>query len=372
MKRKTNPVQIEHLPLKEIQTPLLLWYRQNARELPWRSDPSPYRVWVSEIMLQQTRVEAVKPYFARFMKELPTVKALSRAKDEKLMKLWEGLGYYSRARNLRKAAQVVMAEYEGRLPGDPKQLQKLPGIGSYTAGAVASIAFGVPAPAVDGNVLRVVMRVLSCYENIDLPPVRRAVENALRLIMPKERPGDFNQALMELGATVCLPNGAPKCTQCPLQAQCRARRCHVISELPVRAEKKKRRVEDLTVFVLIRETKAGKLQTALRRRPGTGLLAGLWEFPHIGGMLKEDELSKLPGQWDIKPIQLLEKRTAKHIFTHIEWHMTGYLLKVEAGDNTPFTWADSHALSGVYAVPSAFSAFLEAAQGYLSPPAPFF
>lgn len=367
MKRKANTVITGHHYLKEMQEPLLSWYLQNARELPWRSNPSPYRVWISEIMLQQTRVEAVKPYFARFMEELPTVEALSRAEDEKLMKLWEGLGYYSRVRNLRRAAQVIMDKYGGSLPSQPDELKKLPGIGNYTAGAVASIAYGVPEPAVDGNVLRVVTRVLRCYENIDLPPVRRAVENALRLIMPTERPGDYNQALMELGATVCLPNGAPKCTQCPLRALCGARRCHVISELPVRSEKKKRRVEDLTVFVLIRETAPGIYQTALRQRPGTGLLAGLWEFPHTGGTRTEDELSCLPGQWNVRPVQLLEKRTAKHIFTHIEWHMTGYLLKVEAGNDTPFTWADSKALSGVYAVPSAFSAFLEAAQNYLCP-----
>lgn len=170
MKRKAKPVQIEYLPLKEIQAPLLLWYRQNARELPWRSDPSPYRVWVSEIMLQQTRVEAVKPYFARFMEELPTVEALSRAQDDKLLKLWEGLGYYSRVRNLRRAAQVIMSDCGGRIPDSPEELKKLPGIGSYTAGAIASIAYGIPAPAVDGNVLRVVSRVLRCYENIDLPP----------------------------------------------------------------------------------------------------------------------------------------------------------------------------------------------------------
>lgn len=370
MKRKANPIQIECLPLKEIQIPLLLWYRQNARELPWRSDPSPYRVWVSEIMLQQTRVEAVKPYFARFMEELPTVEALSRAEDDKLLKLWEGLGYYSRVRNLRRAAQVIMADCGGRIPSSPEELKKLPGIGSYTAGAIASIAYGAAAPAVDGNVLRVVSRVLRCYENIDLPPVRRAVEEALQSVMPKERPGDYNQALMELGATVCLPNGAPKCMECPLRTLCRAKTGNVISELPVRSEKKKRRAEDLTVFVFIRETSPGKYQTALRRRPGTGLLAGLWEFPHTGGTLNEEEAAAVPGQWGIKPLQLLEKRTAKHIFTHIEWHMTGYLWKVEAGENTPFTWADSGALSNIYAVPNAFSAFLEAARGYLPPEEP--
>lgn len=367
MKKQKKQVTIESARLSAVIAPLLDWYGQNARVLPWRSDPKPYRVWVSEIMLQQTRVEAVKPYFSRFMKQLPSIRALSKATDEQIMKLWEGLGYYSRVRNMRKAAQDVMEHYGGELPADYKELLKLPGIGSYTAGAVASIAYHVPVPAVDGNVLRVVTRVLSCRENIDLPPVKRAVEQALLEIIPKDVPGDFNQALMELGATVCLPNGAPKCDICPLSALCRARREKSIESLPVRSEKKKRRIENKTVFLLIRESPDGVLQTALRRRPQSGLLAGLWEFPHTEGLYNENELSKLLAQWGVIPLNLLEKRTAKHIFTHIEWHMTGYVLTVQAQPGCPLVWADSKALSEVYAVPSAFSSFQGVLNGYLAP-----
>lgn len=367
MKKPKNNIIIDSAPLGAIVNPLLDWYRQNARTLPWRSSPSPYRVWVSEIMLQQTRVEAVKPYFARFMEQLPSIRALSEASDEQIMKLWEGLGYYSRVRNLRKAAQAVMERFGGELPADYKELMTLPGIGSYTAGAIASIAYHIPVPAVDGNVLRVVMRVLSCRENIDLPPVKRAVEQALQTVMPKEEPGDFNQALMELGATVCLPNGAPKCNACPLAALCRAREEKSIEGLPVRSEKKKRRIEDRTVFLLVRESPDGVLQAALRQRPQSGLLAGLWEFPHTEGLYHENELPNLLEQWDIVPLSLMEKRTAKHIFTHIEWHMTGYILKVQPLPGCPFVWADSQSLSKDYAVPSAFSAFQDALSGYLTP-----
>lgn len=368
MKKQKTEVIIESVPLKAITGPLLNWYGQNARVLPWRSDPKPYRVWVSEIMLQQTRVEAVKPYFARFMEQLPSVEALSAASDEQIMKLWEGLGYYSRVRNMRRAAQMIVECYGGELPADYQALLKLPGIGSYTAGAIASIAYHIPVPAVDGNVLRVIMRVLSCRENIDLPPVKRAVEQALLKIMPTDVPGDFNQALMELGATVCLPNGAPRCETCPLSALCRAREQKTIDSLPVRSEKKKRRVEDKTVFLLIRESPDGVLQAALRKRPQTGLLAGLWEFPHMEGLYDENELSKLLEPWGVVPLNLMEKRTAKHIFTHIEWHMTGYILKVQSTPFCPFVWADSTALLKDHAVPSAFSAFQGALSGYLAPP----
>ena len=269
--------------LAAIVGPLLEWYGRNARSLPWREEPAPYRVWVSEIMLQQTRVEAVKPYFARFLAELPDVTALASAPEQQLMKLWEGLGYYSRARNLQKAARVMVEQYGGTLPADYDALLKLPGIGPYTAGAVASIAYGIPVPAVDGNVLRVVMRLTAGWEDIADPAVKRAVERRMAAILPKDRPGDFNQAMMELGATVCAPGGEPKCLVCPLNALCEGYRQGVARELPVKAKKKARRIEERTVFLLVCD---GEL--AIRKRADSGLLAGLWELPSVEGKLNPE------------------------------------------------------------------------------------
>lgn len=201
---------------ENIAEPLLKWYDKNKRILPWRDKDNAYYTWVSEIMLQQTRVEAVKPYFARFIQELPDVAALAAAPEERIVKLWEGLGYYSRVRNMQKAAIQVMEEYDGRIPEDFETLLSLKGIGRYTAGAIASIAYGKKVPAVDGNVLRVYTRLTENHEDIMKQSVRKAVENELTERMPKDRPGDFNQAMMELGAVVCVPNGTAKCEECPL------------------------------------------------------------------------------------------------------------------------------------------------------------
>ena len=230
--------------LNEIVQPLISWYRQNKRILPWRDQKNAYYTWVSEIMLQQTRVEAVKPYFLRFIGELPDVKALAECPEEKLMKLWEGLGYYNRVRNMQTAAQNVVSEYSGILPASYEELLALKGIGSYTAGAIASIAYDIPVPAVDGNVLRVFSRITEDRQDIMKQSVRRQVEEKLLGIMPKEAPGDFNQALMELGAVVCVPNGPARCTECPVAAFCRAYHHGIVDELPVKAPKKKRTIEN--------------------------------------------------------------------------------------------------------------------------------
>lgn len=335
----------------QIVHPLLDWYGRSARILPWRENPEPYRVWVSEVMLQQTRVEAVKPYFSRFLAELPTVAALAAAPEAQILKLWEGLGYYNRVRNLQKGARAVMERFSGVIPASYEELLTLPGVGSYTAGAIASIAFGVAVPAVDGNVLRVTARIGNSTDNVLDPKVKRAVEAALLAVMPKDRAGDFNQALMELGAVICVPNGAPHCKDCPLAGLCRAHRLGIAETLPIKAAKKARRVEDRTVFLL---TCGGKL--ALRRRPEKGLLAGLWELPSAPGHLDETSAAALLGEWGVPAQALVRLPGARHIFTHLEWLMTAWA--GEAAQESPdFVWADRDELAHDYTLPSAFKAY---------------
>ena len=341
--------------LEAIVSPLLDWYDVNKRTLPWRGTEDPYKVLVSEIMLQQTRVAAVIPYYLRWMEELPTVKALAEVDEERLMKLWQGLGYYSRAKNLRRAARMVMDEFGGRFPERYEELLRLPGVGDYTAGAVASIAFGQRVPAVDGNVLRVAARVTGAEGDILDPKVRRQFRVWMEAVTPEDQPGKFNQALMDLGAMVCLPNGAPDCGNCPLEKLCEANRLGVQETLPVRRKKAARRVEELTVYLLIREGK-----TALRRRADTGLLADLWEFPNVPGSLDEEHAGEPLAEWGLTALDWRKKLTAKHIFTHVEWHMTGYLLQT-AGEGKGLTWVNLEELEAL-AVPSAFTKFLEEAR----------
>ena len=334
-----------------IAQPLLSWYEKNARILPWRDDPAPYRVWISEIMLQQTRVEAVTPYFERFLKTLPNIRALSVVPDEQLMKLWEGLGYYSRARNLKKAAQVLVQDFNGELPSSFASLKTLPGIGPYTAGAIASIAFGKPVPAVDGNVLRVISRLTASPENVSEAKVRQAMGDRLIQIMPPERAGDFNQALMELGATVCLPNGMPKCENCPLKSMCEGYLRGIAHTLPLKDAKKKRRIEQKTVFILISGGKA-----ALLKRPANGLLAGLFELPNTDGILDFDAASCLLETWGIPALSLEPAGEAKHIFTHVEWHMNGYLVYTDSMPGR-FLWRSLGEITHDCALPSAFRTY---------------
>lgn len=310
--------------LKETVEPLLDWFRENARKLAWREKPLPYYVWVSEIMLQQTRVEAVKPFFARFIQALPDVEALACCPEERLLKLWEGLGYYNRVRNMQKAAQLVTAKYGGRLPASYEELLTLPGIGSYTAGAIASIAYGLAAPAVDGNVLRVMSRITGSEADISAPQVKKQFEELVMQVIPKDRPGMFNQALMELGATVCLPNGVPSCLVCPVRQMCIACRDGRQMELPVKAPKKARRIEQRTVLV-IRDSE----HAAICRRPPKGLLAGLYELPNLEGRLSPEEAVAAVRQYGFSPIRVMPLGEAKHIFSHVEWRMTGYMVLVE-------------------------------------------
>lgn len=332
--------------------PLLDWYDAGHRDLPWRSEPAPYRVWVSEIMLQQTRVEAVRGYFSRWMNVLPDIPALAAADEAVYTKLWEGLGYYSRVRNLHRAAVLLCEEYGGELPADYDRLLALPGVGEYTAGAVASIAFGLPVPAVDGNVLRVAARLDNDFTPITDAKFKKQTRERFAALMPSDRPGDLNQSLMELGATVCLPNGAPRCDDCPIQHLCEGFHRGNTAVLPLRAAKKARRVENRTVLVV----RCGQL-VGLRQRPKNGLLAGLWELPSLDGHLSPDELRAALTEMDWSVRKLLSLRPAKHIFTHVEWHMNGVYVELDA-PAPALTFVTPAELRDAYALPSAFRSFV--------------
>ncbi len=347
---------MEQFELKKIVDPLLAWYDSNARILPWREEPTAYRVWVSEIMLQQTRVEAVKPYYERFMKALPDVKDLAEAEEETLLKLWEGLGYYNRVRNLNKAARQIMERYEGRIPDTYEELCNLPGIGSYTAGAVASIAYQRSVPAVDGNVLRVISRIRLDERDILQAKVKKSVEQDLQQIMPANRPGDFNQALMELGATVCIPNGEPKCRECPWHDICMAREKGCMTDYPKKTPKKARTIEYKTILVLQDEQK-----TALRKRPSKGLLAGMYEFPWLEGVQDEDRVLAYLKEIGLQAIHIRRLEDSKHIFSHKEWHMTGYAIRVDelerSEDRSGLLFVEREDAQNKYAIPAAYVAY---------------
>ena len=338
-------------PLTRLTAPLLEWYEENRRSLPWREVVSPYRTWVSEIMLQQTRVTAVLPYFQRFMQALPDIAALAAVPDAQLMKLWEGLGYYSRARNLKKAAQQVMERWGGNLPGDQAALCSLPGIGVYTAGAILSIAFGQAVPAVDGNVMRVYARLLGDSRDITQEGLRQEYRQLAAEAISREHPGAYNQALMDLGATVCLPHGTPDCDACPARQFCQAHQNGQETVLPVRREKKQRRQEARTVFVLWQEGRV-----ALHRRSDKGLLAGLWEFPQTEGALEEKQAIEWLEKQNLLPLIWQKKLSARHQFTHVEWEMTAYVLTVRGGGDPDWLWAEQQQYRTL-AIPSAFARF---------------
>lgn len=340
--------------LSAMNRPLLLWYEENARILPWRENPKPYRVWISEIMLQQTRVEAVKPYFERFMEALPDIESLAEVEEDRLLKLWEGLGYYNRARNLKKAAQLIVKEYGGRLPASFEELKKLPGIGSYTAGAVASIAFHIPVPAVDGNVLRVISRVLASREDILKQSVKKQMEQDLAAAMPADRAGDFNQSLIETGAVRCVPNGRPRCSECPLESICLSARLGLTGEIPYKSPKKQRRVEERTVLLLEWNDKI-----AIHKRSTNGLLASLYEFPNLEGHLLPEQAAGVCG---VRPENILSAEplvNSKHIFSHVEWHMTGYRVKIKEEPDQEWVMVEKYALKEKYPLPNAFHAYMK-------------
>lgn len=332
---------------------LIPWYEAHKRELPWRQDREPYHVWLSEIMLQQTRVEAVKEYYRRFLTTLPTIADLAEAPEEQILKLWEGLGYYNRVRNLQKAAQTICADYAGVFPSEYAQIRSLSGIGDYTAGAIASICFAAPTPAVDGNVLRVYSRLLADDANIDLQTTKKRITRKLQETYPRKNPGIATQALMELGATVCVPNGAPRCDVCPVAEICQARKQDTWRSLPVRSEKKKRKIVDKTVFILLTED-----TVALHKRSASGLLAGMWEFPNVDEKLdKQAAVTQVTG-WQVEPVDLLMQTSYTHIFSHVEWHMTAYYIRCRR-TNKKWKWVTKESLDETYALPSAFRPFRE-------------
>lgn len=335
---------------------LLEWYDENRRILPWREDPTPYHVWLSEIMLQQTRVEAVKEYYDRFTRTLPTVESLAKADEDTYLKLWQGLGYYSRVRNLHKAAVQIMEEHDGKLPRTAAELKTLAGIGDYTSAAIASIAFGEPVPAIDGNLLRVFARRTLYKDNIKDGKAKKAATPYYEDRIPAERPGDYNQALMDLGATVCIPHGAPHCDVCPWSKACLAHDNHVETDYPLSVSKPKRTIDHLTVFLLHDDKRI-----VLHRRPDEGLLSGLYEYPNVSGILAPQEAIDYVESLGFTIRQIAGTRKAKHIFSHREWHMTAYDMEVEdarAGAETliPATYDE---LREKYSVPSAFAPFTE-------------
>lgn len=339
--------------MKHFAEKLLNWYDSNARIMPWRTHPTPYRVWVSEMMLQQTRVDAVIPYFERFMRELPTVQDLADIQEEKLLKLWEGLGYYNRALNLKKAAKMIVEQYNGEIPSDTEKLQSLPGIGSYSSGAIASIAFHVKATAIDGNVLRVMARITANKGDIADKTVKSEIDETVKVMLPP-RVGDFNQALMELGATVCIPNGLPKCSECPVQSLCKAYEQGIASSLPLKTPKKERKIIEKTIFIL-----EYKNQFAIKQRPSSGLLPNLWEFPSAEGHYSLEECKSSLNQIGILANNITQLKPSKHIFTHLEWHMIGYFIVAEEiGQNSELIWATKSQLKNQYSIPKAFKEYL--------------
>lgn len=350
------PVVLESPALYELSGPVVRWFRKNKRKLPWRETTDAYRIWVSEIMLQQTRVEAVKSYYERFLKEFPTAEALAAAPEERLLKLWEGLGYYNRARNMQRAAKQIVVDYQGDFPDTYEEIRSLPGIGTYTAGAISSIAYGQPEPAVDGNVLRVVTRITGDDSDIMKQDTKRRIENMLREVIPRDAAGDFNQGLIELGAVVCVPNGEPKCGECPAYDFCEARKQGRIQEIPVKEKPKKRKREKRTILVFREGDKV-----AITKRPETGLLAGLYELPGVPGHLRAEEVEEYCKSIGLMPVRLKKLLPAKHIFSHVEWDMTGYAVQVDELEKTnkkDFLFVSLQEIQKTYPIPSAFEKYM--------------
>lgn len=349
------PVIFRNENLETMAKPLTEWYQKQRRELPWREDVTAYKVWVSEIMLQQTRVEAVKPYYARFLNAFPTIKDLADANEDTLLKMWEGLGYYNRVRNMQKAARQIMVEYDGAFPSNYEEIRSLTGIGNYTAGAIASFAFGVPKPAVDGNVLRVFSRLTASYEDIMKANVRERVEEELEELIPEEKASDFNQGLIELGAIVCVPNGAPKCSECPLAHLCKAHEQGIELELPIKSKAKERRIEDKTVFIF----QDGD-HVAIKKRSMKGLLAGLYEFPNVEGHMSERDALEYCKQIGLSALRIQKLEEGKHIFSHVEWHMIGYRILVDELEKRcteKMLFVHPEEIQEEYPIPAAFETY---------------
>lgn len=316
---------LKQLDIISFQQDLIHWFKKEQRDLPWRKDQDPYKVWVSEIMLQQTRVDTVIPYFNRFLDWFPTLDALAEAKEDEVLKAWEGLGYYSRVRNLHAAVKEVQAKYQSVVPNNPKEISTLKGVGPYTAGAILSIAYGIPEPAVDGNVMRVLSRILLIREDIAKPSSRKIFEESVRQLISHEDPSSFNQALMELGALICTPT-SPSCLLCPVRDHCQGFHEGAVDELPVKSKKTKQRYVRLAA-VLLTDTEGNLV---IHKRPDKGLLANLWEFPTAETSLPQQSEKQQMIQYfqelyglSIKPGSLIGK--IEHVFSHLIWNMNVYL-----------------------------------------------
>lgn len=333
--------------MKEIVEPLLNWYQINERPLPWRVDKNPYHIWVSEIMLQQTRIEAVKEYYYRFMKRLPTIKDLAKIKEDELLKLWQGLGYYNRARNLQKAAKMIVEKYSGKFPDNYKDLKALPGIGEYTAGAIASICYNEKVTAIDGNVLRVMMRLQNCHDKIDEKETKIKVEKQLKSILPNQS-GKFNQALMELGETICTPTSTPKCQECPLNPLCKSKEKNTYMELPKKNPKQPKTVENYTIFIYIYDN-----QVAIEKRNNTGLLKNMWEFPNENEKYTQETCQNYLKSKKFETTYITPSIEYKHIFTHKIWYINTYIIYVK-NKYPQFKWVTISEIEEKYALPTAF------------------
>lgn len=340
--------------MEKIASPLISWFPGAARAFPWRGIMEPYKVWISEIMLQQTRTEAVKAYYTRFLDRFPDISSLAAASQDEVNKYWEGLGYYSRAKNIRGAAQKIVADFGGAFPQSIEDIRALPGVGSYTAGAIASICFGLPSPAVDGNVLRVAARVTNCFCEIDRPAMKTTVTKNLEetYLQNLNSCNILTQALMELGATVCVPNGVPLCESCPLRAICLSKKAGTSDALPKRLPKKRRRREKYTVFLL----HCGGTY-ALHKRADTGLLAGLWEWPNVAGICTLEQALEQASAWECHPLDLERTMPKKHIFTHIEWEMLGVEIACQEKSDV-FVWVTLEEIRRRFSLPTAFRQFL--------------
>lgn len=332
--------QLQDFDIIQFKNQLIAWYEKNKRDLPWRKTNDPYKIWVSEIMLQQTKVDTVIPYFNRFITKFPTVYHLAEADEQTVLKEWEGLGYYTRAKNLHHAVREIVEEYNGEVPRDPVKLSTLKGIGPYTKGAVLSIAFNQPEPAVDGNVMRVFSRLLEIEEDIAIQRTKKQFEEIVRNIIPKDDPSTFNQAIMELGALICTPR-KPKCEECPVQKYCEAFQNDKQSLLPIKGKAKKKTVIPYVVLLI----KNKKNELAIVKRPSTGLLANMWQFP----MVPINEVGKdhiehwVYGEYGIKVLLNKKVGKLKHVFSHLIWQLEVYhaeLAQIEKKERIQFVTKD--------------------------------
>lgn len=349
---KDNLIKWQEIEIDDFQDKILAWYKGNRREMPWREDPSPYRIWISEIMLQQTRVDTVIPYFNNFMQRYPTIESLASSDEDELMKYWEGLGYYSRIRNIRETAINIVSNYNGQIPEIYEELIKLKGIGEYTAGAIASEAFGQKVPAVDGNVFRVFARLTAREDDLRDLKFQKRLKEAVQLVLPEREIGDFNQGLIELGALICIPKGSPKCGLCPVKDLCLSNKLNLQDRIPFKSKAKQRIVQEKTVFILQFEDKF-----AVRKREDQNLLAGLFEIPNVEGFYNPDEAKIVVEEMGFEVSDLHVLKDRRVIFTHIEWILQGYYVHVK-NDNEQYIFETKENIVQKYTLATAFREYL--------------